>query len=63
MIPSSAMFIVGAFFAIAGIKLWLLQVLASRSEKRREQERREQSPFHPAAGHQQTQDLRRRFGL
>lgn len=25
--------------------------------------RRAQSPFNPVAGHQQTQDLRRRFGL
>lgn len=60
---SPGMFIVGTLFAIAGVKLWLLQFLASRSEKRREQERREQSPFHPADGHQQTQDLRRRLGL
>lgn len=63
MIPSPAMFIVGALFAIAGIKLWLLQFLASRSEKRREQERLEQTPFNAADGHQQTQDLRRRLGL
>lgn len=47
----------------AGVKLWLLQFLASRRAERREQERRAQSPFDPVAGHQQTQDLRRRFGL
>lgn len=63
MTPPSAMFIVGALLFTAGVKLWLLQFLASRRAERREQERRAQSPFNPVAGHQQTQDLRRRFGL
>lgn len=59
MTPPSAMFIVGALLFAAGGTLWFLQ----RCEQRREGERRQQSPFDPADGHQQTQELRRRFGL
>jgi len=59
MTQSAAMFVVGVFVAASGIALWLLQ----RSEQRRERERQAQTPFDPAAGHKQTQDLRRGFGL
>lgn len=59
MTQSAAMFVVGALLVIAGGALWLL----GRSERRREVERQERTPFDPAAGHQQTQDMRRRFGL
>lgn len=59
MTQPDAMFIVGCLLVAAGIALWLLQ----RSEQRREAEREERTTCDPVAGHQQTQEMRRRWGL
>lgn len=63
MSQSAAMFVVGALLVVAGGTLWLLQRSEQRREKHRELERLEQTPFPRAEGHQQTQTLRRRWGL